>query len=156
MSKPKSGKRKSESAVQSVAEIPLAIIQAMTLIYQEAEWISTDTAYSVARLDEACEILDSVMIFIAGGDCNLGHLALTSGQQEYLRYVFGQFAAGEEIASEKGEVEKEREACAIIADEAEFGDDSRHRRAKVASEIRDAIRARSFTSPGESELQRCD
>lgn len=42
-------------------------------------------------------------------------------------------------------VAAEREACAQIANEAIFNDDSRHRRSRVAEEIRDAIRAQSET-----------
>lgn len=101
MNKRKNGKKQSE--IISIAEVPLAIIQAMTLIQQSAE---DHVVVSVSREDaarlrnmlrEAFALLDSVMLFIAGGNCNLGELALADGQQAYLRYVFEQFAKGEEI-----------------------------------------------------------
>lgn len=105
MNKPSNGKRKAENAVQSVAEIPLAIIQAMTLIHQAAEDQIVNTPEDVAKLRamlrESYAILDSVMLFIASGSCKLGKLTLTDGQQKDLRYVFERFAAGEEIAAEK-------------------------------------------------------
>lgn len=97
-----SKKNKRENAVNSVTEIPLAIIQAMNLLNTN-DWNLT-TADDQARLrewiHEACDLLDSVMTFIAGGKCDLGKLALTNGQQEYLRYVFERFAQGEEISAD--------------------------------------------------------
>jgi hypothetical protein len=96
MSKRNSGKKRRENAVSSVAEIPLAIIQAMVLLTQANERIE-DREAVIASLGKAFGLLDSAMVFIAGGDCNLGKLALTDGQQAYLRYVFDRFAKGEEI-----------------------------------------------------------
>jgi hypothetical protein len=103
MNKRNSGKRRQENAVSSVVEIPLAIIQAMSLIHQAAEDRIVQTPEDVAQmrtmLREAYSHLDSVMVFIAGGDCNLGDLALTDGQKEFLRYLFDRFAKGEEIGA---------------------------------------------------------
>ena len=100
----KSGKSKRENAVNSVSEIPIEIIKAMALINQATEdelaGTASDRAMIRTMLREAYAHLDSVMIFIAGGNGELHKLALTDGQQEYLRYVFEQFAAGEEIVSD--------------------------------------------------------
>lgn len=98
MKKSKNGKGKG-SAVTSVGQIPLVIGEALALINEAINDPQNGFDSIQVPLSEAARKLDSVMLFIFGEPCDLGKLALTDGQREYLRYIFESFTKGEEIAA---------------------------------------------------------